>query len=168
MGESWIDFEKRVKSVTRPCVPGDETSALAVTLGYSYMTRIANCLEHERPDYLSVGRWWKLQEALDDYRPAMAMMADAGFFSGRLHDEQPGDVEKALVVAVGRLITALNDARAPESEGGEEITPNEMRMIRPLAMDIQQLAGQVALPAAARYSLGGLNRGLINRLLGGK
>jgi len=163
---TYLDAERQVKAVTRPCVPGEMTRGLADCIGYSHHTQLGNCLNEESDRCLTVGRWWYLLDLLDDYRPAIAMMADAGYAVHKAGGRQPEDIEKALVISIGRLLTALAEAKAPESEGGEDITPNEMKVIRPLGMDIQYLVALLMRPADTRYSMGPDDVRMIHRILG--
>jgi len=165
--ENWITYETKVKRATRPAVSNDQTRGLSVQLGYAHPSALANCLSPDSLDrFLTVGRWWYLQSLLGDFRPAMAMMADEGFYVARMTASVPASPERRLMVTTAKLVEGLDAARHPDSDGGEEITTNELRELVPLGMELQALAAALLTPAAgARYSLGGPNRRLLLELM---
>ncbi|MDH5511392.1 MAG: hypothetical protein OEZ32_13715 [Nitrospinota bacterium] len=164
---TWIDYEAKAKRATRPVAAPEMMKGLARELGYAHKTTLANVLSPDCLDkFLTVGRWWYLQSLLGDFRPAMAMMADEGFYVARMDARTPAEPERQLLITTARLIEGLAAARSPESDGGEMITTNELRDLAPLGMELQALVSLLLTPAAGiRYSLGGVDRRLLMELL---
>jgi len=168
--ESHVEYEQRVKRFTRPVVPGEMTAGLAVALGYAFPHTVANALAVDNERCFTVGRWFLLQRILNDFRPAVSMLAEEGFHVSRLDGSIVGpimDPERRLLVETARMIQALDESRRPESSGGVAVTTEELRGIAILGSNIIGLINDVINPKRhnAKYSMVGVDFDLAERAM---
>ena len=154
-----IEYERKCKRVIRPIVPQEMVRDLALKLNFSQYNSMSRALQVDCEErFLTVGRFWYLMRILGDFSPAISLLADEGFYVGKVGAMPDGNPEQRLMYVTAQLVQALCEARSPESDGGETITANELRAMTPLAQQLQALLAQLMTPqpdetGARRYRL---------------